>query len=436
MIWKSYGTHFAALLRRGKSGPARRMAWAIGDQALSSVTNFLLSVAVARTVGPVEFGAFSLAFAVYLVCVVIARALSTAALTIRYSGADTIAWRNATAAAAGAAVVVGLVGGVLVLVVATAIGGASGPVLQILAIGLAPLLLQDAWRYALFAVGRARAAFMTDLVWLLGFAASFGLVTMVLGEPSVGALVAAWVAGGAAGAVLGAFLCGTAPKPLRTLAWWKKHREIVTNLTAENLLVSGGLPLTLIGVTAISGLATAGALRAGQVLMNMIHVPSYGMSMFAIPEAVRLRRRSRSAVLTLSALIGAILAMLALAWGGILLLLPLDAGRALLGDTWATARDVILPLSLLTAALGVQSGAKVGLRAYALTRRSLYARFVTSALMVAGGLGGAAAGGAQGAAWGIASGVAIGTVLWWHQLLTPPTADGDAMNTHIDLGEA
>ncbi len=436
MIWKLFGDRSADLFRRGKSGPARRLAWAIGDQALSSLTNFLLSVAVARTVGPVEFGAFSLALAVYVICVVMSRALSTAALTIRYSGADTIVWRSATASAAGAAVVVGLVAGILVLVVATLIGGTSKPVLQVLAIGLAPLLLQDAWRYALFAVGRARAAFMTDLVWLLGFGASFGLIAMVLSEASVGALVAAWVAGGAAGAVLGAFLCGTAPRPLRTLAWWKEHREIVTNLAAENLLVSGGLPLTLIGVTAISGLATAGALRAGQVLMNVIHVPSYGISMFAIPEAVRLRRRSRSAVLSLSALIGAILALFALAWGGMLLLLPLDAGRALLGDTWATARDVILPLSLLTAALGVQSGAIVGLRAYALTRRSLHARFVTSALMVTGGLGGAAAGGAQGAAWGIASGVAIGTVHWWHQLLTPPTADGDTMNTHIDIGEA
>ena len=45
---------------------ARRAGWGVADQALSSLTNFAVGVFVARQLGPTEFGAFSLAFATYL----------------------------------------------------------------------------------------------------------------------------------------------------------------------------------------------------------------------------------------------------------------------------------------------------------------------------------------------------------------------------------
>lgn len=48
------------LLRRSHS-----LGWGVGDQALSSLTNFALGLITARTVTAYEFGAFSLAFATF-----------------------------------------------------------------------------------------------------------------------------------------------------------------------------------------------------------------------------------------------------------------------------------------------------------------------------------------------------------------------------------
>ena len=44
---------------------ARRLGWGVADQGMSSLTNFLMSIYVARTLGAVQFGAFSLAYVTY-----------------------------------------------------------------------------------------------------------------------------------------------------------------------------------------------------------------------------------------------------------------------------------------------------------------------------------------------------------------------------------
>ena len=44
---------------------ARRLGWGVADQGMSSLTNFRLSIYVARTLGAVQFGAFSLAYVTF-----------------------------------------------------------------------------------------------------------------------------------------------------------------------------------------------------------------------------------------------------------------------------------------------------------------------------------------------------------------------------------
>ena len=43
----------------------RRTGWGVADQVLSSLTNFGLSVVVARAVGPAGFGSFTLVFTAF-----------------------------------------------------------------------------------------------------------------------------------------------------------------------------------------------------------------------------------------------------------------------------------------------------------------------------------------------------------------------------------
>ena len=66
---------------------ARRLSWGVADQALSSLTNFAVAILVARSLGTEELGAFSIAFATYLIAVNASRGLATDPLVVRYSHA-------------------------------------------------------------------------------------------------------------------------------------------------------------------------------------------------------------------------------------------------------------------------------------------------------------------------------------------------------------
>ena len=43
----------------------RRLSWGVADQAVSSLTNFAVNIYIARYLGAVQYGAFSLAYVTY-----------------------------------------------------------------------------------------------------------------------------------------------------------------------------------------------------------------------------------------------------------------------------------------------------------------------------------------------------------------------------------
>jgi O-antigen/teichoic acid export membrane protein len=85
----------------GSSGIRRRATWSLVDQALSSLTNFAMSLIAAHVLAPREFGAFAVAFASYLVFLNLNRAFATDALLVRYSSASDAERRNAVPAVMG-----------------------------------------------------------------------------------------------------------------------------------------------------------------------------------------------------------------------------------------------------------------------------------------------------------------------------------------------
>ncbi len=398
------------------AAPVGRAFWGLADQALSSLTNFVLAIAIAREVAPAQFGAFSLAFAAYLVALNVSRALATDPLTIRYSARSSEEWRAALAKATGMAVVVGVAGGVVCGLGAAVLGGDIGVALASLAVGLPALLLQDAWRYVFFAARRGADAFVNDLVWTVTLGGALMLVHFT-NSASVTAFIVAWAAGGVAGAIVGIGQARVVPAPLLARGWLREHAALAPRLAIEALVLSGVQQVTLALVGIVAGLAAVATVRAGQVLMNALHVATYGILLVAVPEGVRLLQRSSGALLRLCVVISCGLATMTFLWVGVLLALPDQVGVLLLGETWTTARHVILPVGVAQAAAGVQSGALVGLRVLASSQRSLRARGMSSTLFLTGGVTGASLGGAVGAAWGIAIGVTSGCLLWWYQLL-------------------
>ena len=396
------------------SATAGSTLWGLFDQALSSFTNFVLSIAVARQVTPDEFGAYSIAFAVYLIALTVSRAVATDPLTIRYSARDVAYWRAATGRATGMAIAVGVASGVASLVAGLVIGGDIGAALVPLAVGLPVLMLQDAWRYAFFAGRRGRDAFINDLVWT--FALGVALVVVIgSGSATVTTLVIAWAVGGAAGGIFGIAQARVVPRPA-AIAWLREHRDIAPRMAVEGVILSGAQQILLVAISIIAGLASVAAVRAGQVLMNALHIATFGIYLAIVPEAVRLLTRSAAALRRLCLGVAGGLTAITAAWTVVLLLLPDSVGHALLGETWPLARGVIVPMGLVTIGGAIQIGGVVGLRAFAAAGRSLRARIASSSLMFVGGIGGALAGGAVGTAWGMAGGVLLGSLVWWYEL--------------------
>ena len=120
---------------------------------MSSLTNFLLSIFVARSLGAAQFGAFSLAYVTYGLAINASRGLSIEPLLIRFSGTVPPTWRRATARSTGTALLVGLVTGACALGAGRIVSGTTGLAFVALGLTLPGLMLQDSWRYAFFAAG-------------------------------------------------------------------------------------------------------------------------------------------------------------------------------------------------------------------------------------------------------------------------------------------
>ena len=246
------------------------------DQALSSLTNFAVGLVVARSVSTVDFGAFALAFAVYLAALNGSRAVTSLPLTIRYSGSPEGVWRDATAAAAGMSLLVGAAFGAACLAFALAAGGSVGAVLVVLAPLLPGLLLQDLWRFAFFARGSGLQAFANDGVWALIQLPAFGLVLLSGRGASVGLPLLIWGGSASVAAVIGVAQAGVWPRIRRARWWWRVHRDLAPRYVGEYAASTGGELIQPYGIGAVAGLVAVGTMRAGELLLGPFNVVFQG----------------------------------------------------------------------------------------------------------------------------------------------------------------
>jgi hypothetical protein len=386
------------------------------DQALSSVTNVLVTVLVARSVGIEEFGAYSLSVFVYLLVLGASRAVTSEPFVVRFTTESDEARDRALRDAAGCALGVGVVGSVLVLAGARAFGGAAASTLASLAIVLPGLLLQDVWRFAAFAEGAPFKACLNDGVWAvcqLGTVA----VLLVLGEPSAPELVLAWGAAGGAAALVGIAQFHARPRVRALRGWCVSQRDLALPYAADFMVATGGYQLTILTAGTIVGLDGLAALKGAQTLIGPLTTLDLAVRALVVPEGARLLARSTALALRAFVAASAAMTAVALAWGLGLAALPASLGHALLGTTWEVARPVLLPLTLLVAFNAAASGAVSGLRAVAASRRTLRARVGTAPLYMLGALAGAWVGGAPGVAAGQAAAATVAVPVWWRGLL-------------------
>lgn len=395
-------------------GIARRLTWGLGDQAVSSMTNFVVGVFVARELGVAAFGIFSLVWVTYGVVLNVSRGLATDPLVVRFSGVSTVDWRQATSRATGTAIAVGAGFGVVSALAGFALGGTLGGAFVALALVAPGMLLQDSWRFAFFAAGAGHKAFVNDVVWAVTMIPLLLLASL---HGTVWGFVLAWGGASLLAAGCGWLQSGIVPHFAGVMDWLRQHKELGSRYLVENVSNSGASQLRMYGLGAIAGLADVGALRGAELLLGPFLALLMGLNLVAVPEAARVLRSAPERLARFCLTLGGVQAIAAATWGAILLFLVPDAlGRLALDDVWEHAQPLILPVSLSVTGAGVVAGAAAGLRALGAAPRSLRAQLVASAGYLGFGLVGAWLGGAVGMSWGSTTAMWLGAGLWWLQL--------------------
>jgi O-antigen/teichoic acid export membrane protein len=404
-----------SILRSGAvRSMAGRLSWGLGDQAVSSMTNFAVGIYVARSLGAVAFGVFSLAWVTYGVILNVSRGLATDPLMVRFSAVSPDAWRTAVGKSSGTALAVGVVTGVLSVLVGLALGGSLGVAFIALGIVLPAVMLQDAWRFAFFAAGQGRRAFLNDSVQAVALIPAM-LIAAHFG--SVFGFLLAWGLSAGVAAGFGCFQTGMMPRFTGVSGWLRQHRDLGVRYLVENVSNSGASQLRAYGLGAIAGLASVGVVRGAELTLGPFLALLMGLSLVTVAEGARVLRRSPHRLRLFCILLGAAQASAAALWGLTLLFaVPDSFGRFVLGALWNDSSRLILPVTLAVVGASFTSGASAGLRALGAARRSLRSQLIASAAYVTFGLTGAAMGGALGSAWGVALATLTGSGVWWLQL--------------------
>ncbi len=397
----------------GMRGMARRLGWGVTDQAISSMSNFAVSLVVARELGAHVLGGFTLAFVSYTVVLNASRGISTDPLLVRFSGQPTAAWRRAVAASTAVAMAAGALGGLICVVVGLLLPSSLGTGFVVLGLGMPLLMLQDSWRFAFFAVGRGARACLVDVVWTAALVA--GLVLAIeTGHATLEICVLMFVVTAGLAAAVGLAVSGIRPRPGLVLGWLRDHRDVGGRYLLENSSVGVARQLRTFAVGAFAGLAAVGEVRAAEILMGPFLVVLMGVSQVAVPEASRVLLRAPRRLGRFCLGIGAVQGGAAAMWGvTVIAVMGTGLGGVLFGEVGPHVRELLPAVTIGVAVGSLATGATAGLRALADARRSLSAQLSASGLYIVGSGVGADLGGAYGAAWGYAIATTLGCAAWW-----------------------
>lgn len=239
------------------------------DQGMSSVSNFLVSVAVARLSGARGLGVFSFAYVCWQLLAALHRSLVTEPMAI-----ENDAWKPDTEIrlhrGLAAEITLGLMaaGLFIVLGITLLLAGQGGFGVALLAFvpWLVPLVVQDYWRWVGFMRRRPGKALANDTVFNIAFGLAF-LVLLLADSHSVVAVTAAWGVGAVAGAVFGLWQYSVRPTGRGGLNMLRSRLQISKWLGGNSVIGWGTAGATSLIGGFILGPAGLGHLRAAQTLV-------------------------------------------------------------------------------------------------------------------------------------------------------------------------
>lgn len=362
------------------------------DQVVSSLTNFVGVVVAARSLGVEQFGAFSAAYAVFVITVSAQRAVVGQEVVLQVGAAESVKARARESVAFSLAL--GLGSCAVVLAAIPLVSSQLDSPILVLALVLPLLYVQDAVRFSLSALGEMRYALAADLFWLFG--AAFALVVVDrLGKSDPAWYFAAWsVPGCISGAVFGAkFVPGG-----RISLGRFSNRSFLGYRFFVEFLVSHALSQALmLLIGALAGVAIIGAIRGATAVFGPISVVTAAAASFGAPIIRRLEPTSRERLLFAGGtfLVGVTCLVSLVLWT-----LPESLGQQLLGTSWIAAREMIPPIAVQTIFLTIATTVILAIRMVE-PAETLRLRLASALPIVPLFLVGYFSAGAVGAVWGL-----------------------------------
>ncbi|MGY2002828.1 hypothetical protein [Blastococcus sp. SYSU DS1024] len=347
----------------------------VADQAISSASNMLLSVAIASGVSASVFGEFAIIYSIYWLLLGGTRAAVLDPLLITQrnvlKGAPVHLVAVASAAAVGA---VGVPVGLLLL--ATPLDVAW----VVFFLGLPALLVQDALRYVGFFEQRPGRAVLLDGVWLVVMivATVLALTDVISGTAVVLGL---WILGALLADVIGLVAFRLRREPLRLRARLRAMWPVSGPLLGDFALSSGSGQLTIFVLPLVASTALLGSLKAAQVANGPLNITVAAASVICLPMVASAVESDRNRALRIGRFASLALAGVAVVYGTVLVLLPQGVGQALFGESWGSGW-LVAAVSVQMVLFGITHGALLAMRGSRNTGAALRVRIAVAPIAV------------------------------------------------------
>jgi hypothetical protein len=330
----------------------------VTTNAISSVGNLSLTIAIAHRSAPAGLGRFAIAFALYMFITGIVRAsITDLDLSLEHSN------RHPLEASRQVSLV-----GVLLGIVVTFLGFAlHSPYILLTGASLHGVLLYDYVKIVYMSRIRPIVSLVQECVWTVVtlIASTLCGYHLISPEAAYGIWIAACAAIGYWHVVAG---------HMSAIPRWPTNRDdnrLLTIYAFEQVVSAGATQISTYLVAAFGGLATVGLLRAAGTFFGPLAIISGTSRSVAIPELVQAGKLGPHVERARALRVMRLQIVIAGSVAGVITLLPLSVCRLVVGQNAPLVKPLLLPLAVEAVLIMVSTIAVAGHRARRSGRRSL-----------------------------------------------------------------
>ena len=312
------------------------------DYVMSSVSNGLIVLAVARVASVDSFGAATLLVTISAAALGVGRgAVGTPIMLAAGSGRAEL--RREAGFATTAMLVFGLAASCLAVVSSCLLGTPGMGAAFAVAIPLA--VVADVFRYALISASKPHVALTWDALWAVGSGMLFVITLFWRHALSAVEILFCWALLAGISALGLALSCRLNPNFRGIGNWWRTMygSRIRYGIEASSYQIND-LIITSV-TTALIGTSAAAAIRGATLIMTPFALLLSALPLVVIPESVR-GGASATEVWPKLCRIGFASSLSMVTIGSALWFLPAGVGQLILGDSWDVARGVLPIISV------------------------------------------------------------------------------------------